>query len=211
MIKYIIFVTFCIFVSCDANTNDSNRNMYYPASFPLEVGNAWIYNRINYENNTESLDTLYIVGQYEDFFLYSWRPDELALLVKNDSGVFANYGFIDYSKPDTILYSKPSAWFIYDNRGLLNKSDYGEYHVTADSIITFRETYIHNGLELNSIKEVEYRTRVYDIQHTYMGNIGYLSWRDYKIANDTILIKETKLISAHKNIFPPKRKKTSFN
>ncbi|MCF8308601.1 MAG: hypothetical protein K9I68_06290 [Bacteroidales bacterium] len=134
-----------------------------PSEFPLEVGNAWEYERTYYENgefDTSYLDTLYIAGKYQDYFLYSWDPKYYYSLVKNSDNKLVNYGSIRPN--DTTFHDDPRIWAFYGKTGCLNSTSFNNYdNSNIDSLcISIDENREYFGEKWNTY--IEERTFIND-------------------------------------------------
>lgn len=134
-----VFLTFLFLLSCSSST-DSNKDNHYdlPTQFPLTVGNAWVYERHDYETGADTmiLDTLYISGMYNDYYKYSWSPDEYCSLVKNFDNKLINFGHISFGvSPDTAFHEKPYIWvFFGEDTGYVDIKNLDNYSISGDCL-----------------------------------------------------------------------------
>jgi len=131
----LLLIIIAICISCSNSTTGSNSSYDLPNEFPLEEGNAWIYERVYYENgvqDTTILDTLYIAGRFEDYYLYTWSPEFHVSLVKNIDNKFVCFGYIDSygSEIDTVFYDFPEIWAFYGETGQIDSTYYLNYSYT---------------------------------------------------------------------------------
>ena len=152
-------LTMAFFVAC----NDSDEIVTHglPSEFPLEVGKAWVYERTYYYLDTSYLDTLYITGQIDEYYIYSWDPATYGSLVKNEDGALKEFGLIDAY--DTIYYPDPSIWFIYDTLGTLTPPIYGVYQSGLDSINISTTLETFKGEQYHSYRQANF----YDEHYAY--------------------------------------------
>jgi len=122
-----------ILFSCESDDNNSNATHELPSEFPLEVGNAWEYERTFYENgaiDTSYLDTLYIAGKYQDYFLWYWDSWNHYVLVKNSDNKLLYYGTIEPN--DTIFRDEPGVWAFYGKTGCLDSTSFANYYYNSN-------------------------------------------------------------------------------
>ena len=174
--RKIVFVSLLVSViviciSCSDSTTSSNSGYGLPNEFPLEEGNAWIYERAYYENGLRDstiLDTLYIAGRFEDYYLYSWNPEEYFNLVKNYDNKLVNFGsiYIHETGIDTTFYDSPSIWAFYGETGYIDSTYFENYNY-----------YENDSLYISIIENEEYFDRRYDTYVTERKRIEYFSHR----------------------------------
>ncbi len=205
--SFILSSMVCIHSCEEADEDDLNPHIGLPTAFPLETGNAWIYERHYYEDDVDSvvLDTLYISGQYEDYFKYTWRPDEYASLVKNLDGLLLSCGRIDYTGDgDTLMYEIPSIWaFFAEDTGFVDFTKHSEYriydekiHIGIESNIeafgNFYSGYVASRIDtsINEILRDQVTTRA-----------GFYQWRHYD-QETQVKYRESIMIQQLRNFLP---------
>lgn len=189
-----------------SDLTDSGQPFPLPTQFPLEVGNAWIYERHYYIDELDSffLDTLYILGMHDDYYKYSWGPDYYFNLIKNNDGKLINYGMSYIGEnPDTTFYTRPYIWAYYsEDTGYIDKNIYQDYSVYEDSIYIGIErgirglNYIYDAITESDIYKSVVTTKQYNIVD------GFLEWQNYDYKTGE-LISRTKMIKKMKNFYPP--------
>ena len=171
-LSFVFIIIVVLFISCNNIKLSKIGNL--PEEFPLKVGNTWIYKKYFYSNNdtTCTVDTLCVLGKYEDYYKYSGSFGRFEL-VNNQSGKFLSYGYIQladtihgnivngdsipYPKPiifkaDTVLFERPRILAIF----------------TADTgyvdIDTAKYTFVENSDSFHvSIKKgYEFQNNTYD-------------------------------------------------
>ena len=135
---FVTLFLFFVFVNC-SSTTDSNENHFgLPTKFPLEAGNAWVYKKQYFQIDKDSseLDTLCIFGQYQEYYKYSWRPNEHYFLVKNINDMLVSFGDIVISPfSDTSIYERPVVWsFFNEDTGYINGNNYKNYKLPFANI-----------------------------------------------------------------------------
>ncbi len=133
-----------------------------PVSFPLEVGNAWVYENVIY-NDDGSIDsaisqTLYIAGRYQDYFLHTWAPAYHCSLVKNENEMLVDYGEI--TQDGLNMYAKPYFKAIYNRTGTIDFYSISEIDFSSfDSVrVDNIEDMVWMDEEMNTIKITSFFT-----------------------------------------------------
>ena len=211
--KKIIFFSFllsiiAICISCTDTTTSSNSGYGLPNEFPLQEGNAWIYERAYYENglrNSTELDTLYIAGRFEDYYLYSWRPEVYFSLVKNYDNKLVNLGSIHIHDTgiDTTFYDLPNIWAFYGETGYIDSTYFTNYSNT------FVDSEFISILPDEEYFDEQYDTYKYDIlhndifnsrEHQYVNKLGFVYWEFFDEYNN--LISSIKMIDILEDFYP---------
>ena len=208
--KYILIVLFLpLFFNCSESTNSNITHYDLPTEFPLQIGNAWIYER-NYhtgEPDSIQLDTLYIMGKFGDYYQYSWRPDENCTLVKNYDNMLLNCGYIGFNEEsnDTMIYEQPIIWFFYSqDTGYVNIEDYPDYELQYDSV--------HIGIEKNIVRFENiyegYKVSNYGYSFSVQNDVFYLTVDGfidaYSYDSETGFLDQTvKMVKKLQNFYPP--------
>jgi hypothetical protein len=197
-------VLISLFLSCEKD-NDNINTHELPSRFPLEVRNAWKYERIYYENgsvDTSYLDTLYIAGNYQDYFLYSWSPKDYYSLVKNSDNKLVNYGRIDPS--DTTFYGEGIIWSFYGKSGCFDPLSYENYDFWDSEVdsfcISIEDNKEYFGEKWNTYVEEMTSTEYEDITTIY-NRLGYVHFKYYD--DNNILTSESIMIEKLENVDPP--------
>jgi hypothetical protein len=208
MKKQILPLTFLailvlVIFSCEKDENNNTNEL--PNKFPLEVGNAWKYERTYYEKgaiDTSYLDTLYIAGKHQDYFLYSWNPRSYYNLVKNSDNKLVNYGVINPN--DTTFFDDAYIWSFYGKTGCLDSTSFVNYNYNSDIdsfCISIDENREYFGEKWNTYTEKRTYKKDRDKMLTHYNNLGYVSFRDFD-ENDN-LTHETVMIEELEGITPP--------
>jgi len=201
------FLTILILVSFSCEEDENNNTNQLPTEFPLEVGNAWVYERNDYENgavDTSYLDTLYIAGKHQDYFLYSWNPKEYYSLVKNSDNKLICYGSIKQN--DTTFFDKASIWYFYGKTGCLDSTSFANYYYKPDmdsACISVDKNREYFGEKWNTYimkKTFEFDDEVKTL--TYYNKIGLVDSKVFNNENNN-LITEKIIIKELKNVNPP--------
>jgi len=196
-------------ISCSDSTTSPNSSYGLPYEFPLEEGNAWVYVNVYYENgliDSTCLDTLYIAGQLEDYFLYSWRPEEYFNLVKNIDNKLVNFGsiHINESHIDTTFYDSPYIWAYYGNTGYIDASYYENYHYNPlDSLhisILNNEPYFGSKYDTYVSDKITRSDNYFSHRLGFSNKLGFACWKSYNEDND--LIRTTKIIEVLEDFYP---------
>jgi len=211
-------VSFTI-ISCDTedDTKDTNNVRPLPTEFPLEVGNAFVYERLYYTNNqldSTVLDTLYVYEMEGSYYKYSFRPWEYYNLVKNVPNMFLSYGTIYFSaqKKDTFMYDKPDVWMLYGFEGSIDTS---EYSANYDLDVESWEIEVENEMKFagniyNAYKNIFNHGTDYTVspkREVYAIEDGFAQWNYYDADNN--LVRQTKLKTVLKDTFPPTKKSSA--
>ena len=198
----IAFIT--ILYSCKNDDVDLPTNEL-PIIFPLEVGNAWKYERKYYENgilDTSYFDTLYIAGLYQDYFLYTWNPEQYYNLVKNVDNKLIRYGYIDLM--DTIMYYEPDIWAFYGEIDCLDSTDFENYSYISNlesCCISVENNRVFFGEEWDTyVMEKKYTSYAPDMIDRY-NKLGFVSFKRYDENN--YLISETVMVEVLNGVTPP--------
>ena len=205
---FLLAITFSICVSCSDSTTNSNNDFGLPNEFPLEEGNAWIYERTSYENGLRDstiLDTLYITGRFEDYYLYTWSPTEYLAMVKNIDDKLVCYGTINNynSTIDTFFYDFPSIWAFYGETGYIDSSYFENYYYNEEdslyiSIVEYLEFFdkiYETYVAQNTINSSWYYRR-----DAYINKLGFARWEYFDEANN--LIESTEMIEILDDFYP---------
>ncbi len=196
-------------ITCSDSTSPERKHLGLPNQFPLESGNAWIYERHYYESGTDSmvLDTLYILGRHNEYYKYSWSPNVRYNLVKNQNNKLINFGYVNMSDPpDTTIYHFPIIWMFFgEDTGFVDLEPYqNDYMFFWDSI--------HIGIK----KDIKKFDNLYDAFITTniksskpYGNQfstvdGFIQWTEYNSENGEInrtVVMKQKM----KDFYPPQK------
>ena len=205
MLFVLLVPLFVICISCTDSTS-SNSGNGLPSEFPLEEGNAWIYERVGYENgiqNTTLLDTLYIAGKYEDYFLYSWNPESYYSLIKNYDSKLIDYGIITNS--DTIFYDVPHIWNFYGVSGNLDSTNYVNYDFSnIDSAyisVLSDEEYFDKTYDTYLFEERYLTPAPYFRMNLYINRLGYVYFEYFD--EDDNLMQTIRMLEKLENFYPP--------
>lgn len=203
-----VFLTFLFLLNCSSSTNSNKDNHYdLPTQFPLTVGNAWVYESHDYETGADSmiLDTLYIPGMYNDYYKYSWRPDEYYSLVKNFDNKLINFGQISFGvSPDTIFHEKPYIWaFFGEDTGYVDIKNFDNYSISGDCLhIAIR----HDFKLFDNIYDAYFTSRIDTIADAVIIEFttieGFVQW-NYDNTGTSKLTVMTKMIAKYTNFYPP--------
>lgn len=203
------FFPFLFLLSCSSSTNSNKDNHYdLPTQFPLTVGNAWVYERHDYETGADSmiLDTLYISGMYNDYYKYSWSPDEYYLLVKNFDNkllIFGNISFGDY--PDTAFFDKPCIGeFFGEDTGYVNIKNFDNYYLMWYCL---HIAIIHDFKLFDNIYDAYVTSKIDTIADAVISEQfttieGLVQWNYYDTGTGE-LTGMTKMIAKYTNFYPP--------
>lgn len=176
-----------------------------PTQFPLEEGNAWVYNGKSYSDSgsyTEYTDTLYICGKYEDYFLYKWGPLGRYNLVMNEDDKLVQYGYIEDN--ELLIYEKPNIWFWFGKTGRLIESDFNGYQYNPEDTISMnivREECLGYML-YGYVKETLNQNQYYNRSYSHLNEYGFYRWRYY---DEERLGFEWELNLVLKNTYPEDR------
>ncbi|KAA3614942.1 MAG: hypothetical protein D8M58_10840 [Calditrichaeota bacterium] len=132
----LVFLSLIILTNCSDSTS-SNRSHYdLPTEFRLWPGSAWVYESVYEIQDTTVFDTLYISKQFNDYYGYSWEPDDHWYLVNNFEGILLVHGRVRFNNPpDTSFYRKPYIWaFFNEDTGSVDFSKYKDYRISEDKI-----------------------------------------------------------------------------
>ena len=201
---YFLVSIVVICISCSNSTTGSNSSYGLPNEFPLEEGNAWIYERTYYEYgilDTTILDTLYIAGRFEDYYLYSWNPENYFSLVKNIDNKLVCFGSI-FS--DTTFYDLPNIWAFYGETGNIDSTYYAGYSYTnIDSEyidILHDEEYFDKNYDTYKKEQGLIESYSYNSIHQYLNKLGFVYWELFD--EDNNLVGTTEMIEILDNFYP---------
>jgi hypothetical protein len=168
-----------VLISCEKEEESSDTlNLQLPTEFPLEVGNAWVYER-TFNNGTSFYDTLYITGTYEDYFIYSWNPGIYGSLVKNENNKLLNCGYINQS--ETVIYNSPDTWLIYDTIGTIIPPIDG-YNIDQTDSVKISTTMVqYSNNNFHSYHAISYAIEnfVYDSLYKVYNSVGIYSFETF--------------------------------
>ena len=211
--KKIIFISFlvtimAIFTGC-TDTTSSDNGYGLPNEFPLEEGNAWIYEKVYYINelrDTTLIDTLYIAGKFEDYYLYTWNPEHYISLVKNTDNKFVCFGYIDSygSEIDTVFYDFPEIWAFYGETGQIDSTYYLNYSYTnidSEYISILPDEEFLNSQYDTYRREITFSEVLFcKIMHQFTNKLGFICWEWFDEDND--LFRTDKMIEKLENFYP---------
>jgi len=193
-----------ICISCSDSTTSNNSGYGLPHEFPLQEGNAWIYERAYYENGLKDstrLDTLYIAGRFEDYYLYTWNPEEYFVLVKNYENKLVAFGHIN---SDTTFYNLPSIWAFYGETGYIDSTYYANYSYTnIDSqyiSILPDEQYFEEHYDTYKDEKYSIESHSYKSIHQYVNKMGFGYWELFDENNN--LTETTEMIEMLEDFYP---------
>lgn len=197
----LIFAASLLVWSCDSGifSSDTDKDKL-PGVFPLEVGNAWVYERNNFNNGETSYDTLYIPGKYQGHFKYTWDPANYYSIINNEEQYLIFYGGFN---GDSLVFEEPPViWSFYpDKKGWVEFDDFSEfYDVYADSIyIDIIKDYPVLDRTENVYKETWYyyygKTQI-----IYHSNSGFIKIIGMNLS-DTV--RTTTLVERLTDFYPP--------
>ena len=194
-----------ILINCsDSTTTSSGSDNNLPYEFPLKEGNAWVYETVVYGETWQDtiLDTLYIAGKYEDYYLYSWEPSFYFSLVKNIDNKLVNCGMI--ADIDTIFYDLPYIWAFYGETGYIDSSHYlNYYYADIDSeYISILPKEIYLGGSYDTYKrEITYVEGFYFKEmNQYTNRLGFACWEIFDENNN--LDQTIEMIEKLENVYP---------
>ncbi len=146
MAKILLSLLLCTFLmNCSDLTSSNRKHIDLPTEFRLIHGSALVYESVYEYQDTTVLDTLYISKLFQDYYGYSWKPNEYWYLVNNYGGMFLFHGIIRYNiQSDTLLFSKPYIWaFFKEDTGFVDYTKFSDYRINADRI----HLSIHNDIK----------------------------------------------------------------
>ncbi len=182
-ITLLFFVLIIMYVfSCSNTLDSSNEKEHYdlPKTFPLKIGNSWTYKRtyFNPDSNRILIDTLRIIGQFDDAFKMTYHPEKGYSIAKNDQDKLIIIGEVDfkYNRMDTTMYQTPYIWTFFNiDSGNVPKSVLKNYYYSADSI--------HIAIENN----MEFLGKLYDVYVIRYFKKHYPLWREQIISADGLM------------------------
>ena len=211
--KKFIFISFLvtimtIFTSC-SDTTSSNNGYGLPNEFPLEEGNAWIYEKVSYTNelrDTAFIDTLYIAGKFEDYYLYTWNPEHNISLVKNIDNKLVCYGHINSynSQIDTIFFDLTEIWAFYGETGYIDSTYYTNYsygNIDSEYIsILPNEEYFDKKYDTYRREITFFEFYFCKSMRQYTNKLGFVCWEFFD--EDNNLFRTDKMIEKLENFYP---------
>lgn len=194
MKRIIFFIIIFLFFGCSDFFAPENDNL--PSEFPLKIGQKWIYDRTYYsagEVDSVQTDTLFIVGKWDDYYLYSWNPSEYFSLVRNYDNKLVNFGSILITNADTLFHQIPYVWAFYEEKEN-SVPDLEGYNYFGDSLFIsvshnekwFGKIYDTYKLESKGINSNYYRKIV------YYNILGFVKWEYFDAENN--LIRKTVMV-----------------
>ncbi|MDX9694858.1 MAG: hypothetical protein RBT49_03620 [Bacteroidales bacterium] len=196
-------ISFFLLFSCE-NDDEENNIHDLPNGFPLKVGSAWKYQKTYFENgeiDTTYLDTLYISGTHESYYLYSWNPEIYKSLVKNVDNKLISYGHIGSS---VTFYDEPLIFFFYGKVGCLNSTDFENYDYdnnTESFCISIQNDMEYLGDNWDTyVEKITYLDNS-DDEYTYYNSLGTVKIENFNEYN--IITYRCVLLEKLENVYPP--------